>query len=108
MLPFLLWLPLLSFTLIVIVTHYAPYIVIRLARCGNGASIAPPQKFVVPPRCRHRLKEKAKFFPAHAMKAYGVSRSITPLILNLSTRWRQLVRFTPRRLEPPAPGKETR
>jgi len=31
----------------------------------------------------------------HAMKMYWGSRGITPCILNLSTRWRWMVRFTP-------------
>jgi hypothetical protein len=52
---------------------------------------------------RHELK--GKVVPVHAMKAYGWSRGIAPLILNLGTRWRCVVNFTPRSLYP---GKEPR
>ena len=36
-----------------------------------------------------------KVVPVHAMKAYVDSRGISPLILNLSTRWKWVVKFTP-------------
>jgi hypothetical protein len=39
-------------------------------------------------------------FLAHIMKTYGGSRNIVPLIFNLSTRWKQMVNFTPRPLYP--------
>jgi len=32
-------------------------------------------------------KKKGKAVPIHAIKAYRGSRGISPLILNLSTRW---------------------
>jgi hypothetical protein len=41
-----------------------------------------------------------KIFSVHAMKAYSGSRGIAPLILNLSTRWRWVVNFTPQLLYP--------
>jgi hypothetical protein len=36
------------------------------------------------------LQDKDKIFPAHATKAYRWDRGITPLILNLGTRWEWL------------------
>ena len=36
----------------------------------------------------NRFETKVKFFPVHAMKAYGKRRSISPLILKLGTNWR--------------------
>jgi hypothetical protein len=39
--------------------------------------------------------KKGKAFRAHGMKAYRENRSIAPLILNLSSRWRWMVNFTP-------------
>jgi hypothetical protein len=41
------------------------------------------------------VKSKGKVVPVHAMKAYGVG-GIAPLILNLGTWWRWVVRFTAR------------
>jgi len=35
-----------------------------------------------------KVFKKGKVFPVHARKAYWGSRGITPLILNLRTRWR--------------------
>jgi hypothetical protein len=35
-----------------------------------------------------KAKVKAEVFPVQAVKAYGGSRGIAPLILNLGTRWR--------------------
>jgi len=43
-------------------------------------------------------KAKLEVDPVHAMKAYGRSRGITPPVLNLVTRWRRVVSFTPRPL----------
>jgi hypothetical protein len=36
--------------------------------------------------------------PIHAIKAHMVRKGIAPLILNLSTRWRPMVHFTPQLL----------
>jgi len=41
-----------------------------------------------------------KASPAHAIKAYSRSRGIAPLIRNLNTRWRRVVKFTPRTPKP--------
>jgi len=41
------------------------------------------------------LTALGEYVPVHAMKAYVNSKSIAPLILNLSTRWRWVVKFTP-------------
>jgi hypothetical protein len=41
-----------------------------------------------------------KIVPVHAMKAYRRSRGIAALILNLSTRWKIVVDFTPWPLYP--------
>jgi len=49
------------------------------------------------------LKKKGKAVPVHAMKAYGGRRCIAPLLLSLSTRWRQVVNITPSCF---TPGKE--
>jgi hypothetical protein len=35
------------------------------------------------------LKKKDSVVPVHTMKEYRGSRGITPLILNLGTRWRE-------------------
>ena len=49
---------------------------------------------------------KVKVVPVEAIKAYGgskgigVVRALTPLILNLGTRWRREVKFTFRPLYP--------
>jgi hypothetical protein len=47
-----------------------------------------------------KLKVKVKLSPCltkhHAMKTYWGSGSIVPLILDLGTRWRQVVSFMPR------------
>jgi hypothetical protein len=43
---------------------------------------------------------KGKAVPVHAVKAYRGTRGIAPLILNLGTRWRWVVNFTPRPLYP--------
>jgi hypothetical protein len=40
----------------------------------------------------------------HAVKAYGGSRDIDPLILNLYTKWKWLVSLTPRSLGSLPPG----
>jgi len=42
--------------------------------------------------------KKTKFFPHHAMKAYGWSSSLAPLILNLGSLYRWMVNITPRPL----------
>ena len=47
-----------------------------------------------------------KVVPVHALKAYGGRRGIAPLILNLGTRWRWVVSFTPLPICRP-PWKET-
>jgi len=39
-----------------------------------------------------------KVFPIPSMKAYRESRGITPLILNLGSRWRGILNFIPRPL----------
>ena len=44
---------------------------------------------------------KCKVVPGHALKGCGGSRDIIPLILDLGTRWRWVVKFTPRPLCPP-------
>ena len=49
--------------------------------------------------------EQFKVFPVQAMNAYRGSKGKAPLILNLSTRWKWVVRFTPGRF---TPGKEPR
>jgi hypothetical protein len=43
-----------------------------------------------------RIKVKGEILSVHAMKVYSGSRDIllTPLMLNLSTRWRSAVDFT--------------
>ena len=41
---------------------------------------------------------KGKIVPVHTMKAYRWSRSTAPLILNLSIRWKWVVKFRPRTL----------
>ena len=41
-----------------------------------------------------------KFFPLHAMKAYGGSGSLPPLILNLGAWYGLLVNITPQPLYP--------
>ena len=47
-------------------------------------------------RHQYILQEgEGKAFPVHAMKAFMRSRGIAPLILNLGTRWRWAVSFTP-------------
>ena len=45
-------------------------------------------------------KGKRKVVPAHAMNTYAGSRGITPLILNLDSRWRWVVVLTLRPLYP--------
>jgi hypothetical protein len=45
-----------------------------------------------------KVKVKGKVFPVHAMRVYRGSRGIAPTILNLGTRWRWVVNFTPRPL----------
>jgi len=37
---------------------------------------------------------KDKVVPVHAMKTYGGKSGITPLILNLGTRWMSVASFT--------------
>jgi hypothetical protein len=44
------------------------------------------------------MGRKSKVFPVRAIEAYRRSRGIAPLILNLNTRWRSVVNFTPRLL----------
>jgi len=44
-------------------------------------------------RKRETQKKKSKFLPAHAMKAYRGSSSTGPLVLNLGTVRRQVVKF---------------
>ena len=51
------------------------------------------------------VKDKCELFPVHDMKAYRASRGMEPLILNLGTRWKCVVKFTPRRF---IIGKEAR
>ena len=46
---------------------------------------------------------KGEVVRVHAMKAYRGIRGIDPLILNLGTRWRSVVRFTSRPFYPPSP-----
>jgi len=41
---------------------------------------------------------KGKSFPVHVMKAYRGRRGISPLILNLSARWKWMFKFTSRPL----------
>ena len=43
---------------------------------------------------------KGKVVPVCAMKAYWVRKSVVPLVLNLSTRWRWGINFMPRPLYP--------
>jgi hypothetical protein len=43
-------------------------------------------------------KLKGKVVPLHAMKSYSGRRGIAPFILNLGSRWRLVVNFTPRPL----------
>jgi len=38
--------------------------------------------------CEVKVKVKVKIFTVHAMKAYRVSRGISPHILNSGIRWR--------------------
>jgi len=45
-------------------------------------------------------EDKGNACPLNAMKVHGGSRGIAPLILNLGTRWRQVVNFAPRHLYP--------
>jgi hypothetical protein len=40
----------------------------------------------------------SKVVAVHAMKAYGESGNVAPLILNLGPRWRSVVNFTLRPL----------
>ena len=40
----------------------------------------------------------AVFFPVHATRACRGSRRVNPLILNIATRWRWVINFTPRPL----------
>ena len=48
------------------------------------------------PQCVQCSKNlKGEVFPIQAMMAYKGSRSISPIILNLDTRWRSVVRFAP-------------
>jgi hypothetical protein len=42
-----------------------------------------------------------KVVPVHVVKAYGGNRGMPPLILNIGTKWRWVVGFTPRPLEHP-------
>jgi hypothetical protein len=39
---------------------------------------------------------KCKVVPAHATKVYSKNGGTPPLILNLGTRWRQVINMTPR------------
>jgi hypothetical protein len=43
-------------------------------------------------------KKKGKVFPAHAVKAHRGNRSIAPLILIFSPRWKSVVNFKPQPL----------
>jgi hypothetical protein len=45
-----------------------------------------------------KVKVNVKVVPVQATKSYGGSRGIASLILNLGTRWRSMVNFTPRPL----------
>ena len=56
--------------------------IIRMGRYGRGMWI----------------KVKCEVFPVHAMKAYRRNGNIAPLILNLGTRRRWAVNYTPRTL----------
>jgi hypothetical protein len=51
-----------------------------------------------------------KVFPGDVMKAYRGSKDIDPLILNLGTTWRSVVKFMPRSPYPrgrtPVPTKK--
>jgi hypothetical protein len=46
------------------------------------------------------FKYQCIYFPVNALKAYGGSRFITPLMFDLSTRWRLVVNFTTLSLYP--------
>jgi len=48
----------------------------------------------------NKYNNKGKVVPVHAMKIYRRSRGIAPLILNLGTRLRWVVNFTPQPLQP--------
>jgi hypothetical protein len=45
-------------------------------------------------------KEKGKVFAVQIMNAYRGSTGIAPLILNLGTRWKWVVNFTPQPFYP--------
>ena len=60
-------------------------------------------KSIIPYRRRYKYFHflgKVKVVPVFVMKAPLGSRSMTPLILNLRTRWRSVLNFTPRKLFP--------
>lgn len=44
---------------------------------------------------RYNKYKGRKFVPEHAKKAYGWSRIIAPLTLNVVAKWRQMISFTP-------------
>jgi len=44
---------------------------------------------------QHCKEGKGKLVPVHVLKACSGSRDVTPLILNLGTRWNWVVNFTP-------------
>jgi hypothetical protein len=67
-----------------------PHFGICLIACISTIT-ADREVYIIP------VKVKGKVVPIHGMKVY-MSRGIAPLILNLDTRWRWEVNFTPRPL----------
>jgi hypothetical protein len=52
------------------------------------------------------LRSEGKFFPVHAMKAYGQSKGIAPLFLGLDYRWRRVAYLISRPGRFLPPGKD--
>jgi hypothetical protein len=48
--------------------------------------------------CQIIKRSKSKVSPVHSIRAYRRNRGITPLILNLNSRWRSVANFAPRLL----------
>jgi hypothetical protein len=55
-------------------------------------------RIVVVSNSCYKINKKVKQIILRTMEACRVSRGIAPLILDLVTRWKRVVRFTPRPL----------